>query len=80
MYAEIFQREIKNMSNSNKSLKEILKEATKNRLRNATMVKSKKPTLVHLQEMVTWCLIRQINISVVEPLNEFTDTRKPTVP
>ena len=69
-YADILQRGIKEKrSNNKKYLKERLKVALQNRLRNATMAESKNTALVHFLEMETWILLRQIDTAAVENHN-----------
>ena len=81
LYTDIFYEWTReNKSTNNKSLKEILKVATKNRLRNTTMVKSNKTTFSYFTETEMWHLFRPIDIDVVEPQNEFSRSREITAP
>ena len=74
MYAEIFQRGTKEKkSTNNKYLKERLKVAIQNRVRNVTMVRANKTALAHLTETSMWCFLRTIVTSMVETQNEFIE-------
>ena len=50
------------------------------RVRNVTMAEANKTPLAHFMETATWRLLRPIDTPVVEPQNEFTGARAPTVP
>ena len=52
----------------------------KNRVKNFTMDEANKTALAYLLETSMWRLIRLIEKPVVEPQNEFTVDRLPTVP
>ena len=51
-----------------------------NRVKNFTMDKANKTALAYLLETSMWRLIRLIEKPVVEPQNEFSVDRSPTVP
>ena len=58
----------------------MLKVAIQNRVRNVTMYESNKKALAHYTETLTCRSLRLIKTPVVEPQNEFTGARAPTVP
>ena len=51
-----------------------------NRVRNVTMAEANKTPLAHFMETATWRLLRPIDTPAVEPQNEFTGDRAPSVP
>ena len=74
-------REIKEKKSTiMKYLKKGLKVDMQNRVRDITMARSNKTDLVHFTETTMWCFLRPIDISVIEPQNEFTGDRAPSVP